>query len=149
MSTFSSTRARVHRKIGTWATPRAPSSTSALRADPPVNGLLTPDATPGETEADFEPFVWKDGGELTHQRLLTLSGAEPGTPVEEMTLDDFFRAVPSEVKARFQKLTRALQDQLSVVKVYKLGEEAEKEVYIVGKTKDGRWAGLKTSVVET
>jgi hypothetical protein len=102
-----------------------------------------------ETEADFEPCLWKDGGELTHERLLTLSGGEQGTPVEEMTLDDFFRAVPGEDKAKFQKLTKALQDQLSAIKVYKLGEEAEKEVYIVGKTKDGRWAGLKTSVVET
>jgi hypothetical protein len=34
-------------------------------------------------------------------------------------------------------------------KVYKVGDEAEREVYIVGKTKDGRWAGLKTTVVET
>src|SRR6516225_8362826 len=87
-----------------------------------------------ETEADFEPFLWKDGGELTHERLLTLSGAAQGTPVEEMTLDNFFRAVPSEDRAKFQKLTKALQDQLSAVKVYKLGEEPEKDVCIVGKT---------------
>jgi hypothetical protein len=33
--------------------------------------------------------------------------------------------------------------------VYKVGEEAEKAVYIVGKTKDRRRAGLQTSVVET
>jgi hypothetical protein len=42
-----------------------------------------------------------------------------------------------------------LKEQLSGIKVYKVGEEAEKEVYIVGKKKDGRWAGLKTTVVET
>jgi hypothetical protein len=30
-----------------------------------------------------------------------------------------------------------------------VGDEAEKEVYIVGKTKSGQWAGLKTTVVET
>jgi hypothetical protein len=30
-----------------------------------------------------------------------------------------------------------------------VGEEAEKAVYIVGKTKNGGWAGLQTSVVET
>jgi hypothetical protein len=33
--------------------------------------------------------------------------------------------------------------------VYKVGDEAEREIYIVGTTKDGRWAGLKTSVVAT
>jgi hypothetical protein len=35
------------------------------------------------------------------------------------------------------------------VKDFKVGDEAERSVYIVGKTKDGRLAGLKTSVVET
>jgi hypothetical protein len=35
------------------------------------------------------------------------------------------------------------------VKVYKVGDEAEKEAYIVGRSTDGRWAGLKTTVVET
>ena len=34
-------------------------------------------------------------------------------------------------------------------KVYKTGDEAERQAYIVGKTADGRWAGLKTTVVET
>jgi hypothetical protein len=42
-----------------------------------------------------------------------------------------------------------LQALLSGIKVYKIGDESEREVYIVGKTKDGRWEGLKTSVVET
>jgi hypothetical protein len=35
------------------------------------------------------------------------------------------------------------------VKVYKVGDEPEKAVYVAGKTPDGKWAGLKTSVVET
>jgi hypothetical protein len=37
---------------------------------------------------------------------------------------------------------------LSGIKVYKIGDEAEKQAY-VGKTSDGQWAGLKTTVVET
>jgi hypothetical protein len=57
--------------------------------------------------------------------------------------------VPPEDKAKFDKLAQALQEQLSGIKVYKVGDEAEKEVYLVGKTKDGQWAGLKTTVVET
>ena len=39
-------------------------------------------------------------------------------------------------------------EQLSGVKVYKVGE-AEKTAYLVGRTAGGRWAGLKTTVVET
>jgi hypothetical protein len=39
--------------------------------------------------------------------------------------------------------------ELADVKVYKLGDEPEKPVYIVGKTADGRWAGVRTTVVES
>jgi hypothetical protein len=42
-----------------------------------------------------------------------------------------------------------LQEQLAGIKVYKVGDEAGREVYIVSKAKDGRRAGLKSSVVET
>ena len=101
-----------------------------------------------ETEAGFEPFLW-EADKLTKDRLLELAGAEEGTAVEEDTLDRFFRAVPAEDRAKFDRLAKALQDQLSGIKVYRVGDEAEKEVYIVGRTKDGEWAGLKTEVVET
>jgi hypothetical protein len=102
-----------------------------------------------ETEAGFDPFLWEGGGQLTRQRLLELAGVEKGSAVEEDTLDRFFRAVPPEDKSKFDKLAKALHEQLSDVKVYKVGDEAEKDVYVVGKTKDGHLAGLKTSVVET
>jgi hypothetical protein len=69
--------------------------------------------------------------------------------VEEETLDDFFHAVPPEDKAKFDKLAQTLKAQLSGVKVYKVGDEAEKQVFVVGKTADGQLAGLKTTVVET
>jgi hypothetical protein len=42
-----------------------------------------------------------------------------------------------------------LNEQLTGIKGYKVGDEAERELYIVGRTKDGKWAGLKTTVVET
>ena len=102
-----------------------------------------------ETDAGFKPFAWKDGDRLTEERLRQLAGAEPGTAVEQTTLDAFFRLVPSEDRPRFQELAAALQGRLSGVQVYKVGDEAEKQVYIVGKAPDGRWAGLKTTVVET
>jgi hypothetical protein len=102
-----------------------------------------------ETEAGFEPFLWEDGDRLTEERLRELAGAEPGTAVEQTGLDTFFRAVPPEDRPKFQRLAQALKEQLSGVKVYKVGDEAEKEVYLVGKTPDGQWAGLKTTVVET
>jgi hypothetical protein len=102
-----------------------------------------------ETDASLEPFAWKGGDKLTDAQLLKLAGAEEGTAVEQTTLADFFRTVPPEDKAKFDKLAKELQAQVSDIKVYKVGDEAEKAVYVVGRTKDGRWAGLKTTVVET
>jgi hypothetical protein len=81
--------------------------------------------------------------------VLAQAGAEDGTEVEEESLDDFLHAVPPEDKAKFDALAKVLKAQLSGVKVYKVGDEAEKQVFVVGKTADGQWAGLKTTVVET
>src|SRR5947207_13618950 len=102
-----------------------------------------------ETESKLEPFAWEDGGKLTDAHLLELAGEEKGTAVEQESLDDFFHAVPPEDAEKFQKLAKVIEEQLAGVKVYKVGDEAEKAAYIVRKTTDGKWAGLKTAVVET
>jgi histidine triad (HIT) family protein len=104
---------------------------------------------PSESDAPFTAFAWDDGAELTHDRLLQITKQPKGTTVEESTLDDLFATVPSEDKAKFQKLRQVITEQLTGVKVYKIGSEAERDLYIVGKAKDGRWTGLKTTVVET
>jgi hypothetical protein len=58
--------------------------------------------------------------------------------------------VPAEDRPKFDRLRKAIQEQLAGVKVYKVGDEAERTVvYVVGRTKDGKWAGLRTTVVET
>ena len=102
-----------------------------------------------ESEDRLEAFLWEDGGKLTRKHLLELAGAEAGTKVEEPSLEDFLHAVPPEDRAGFDRLAKVIGEQLSGVTVYKIGDEAEKEAYVVGKTGDGRWAGLKTTVVET
>lgn len=101
-----------------------------------------------ESEAELEPFVWEEGEEPTPDRLLKRADAEKGTPIETMDLGAFFRAAPKEAKAKFDALAKLLQEQLSGIKVYKVGE-VSLTVFIVGKTKDGRWGGLKTEVVES
>jgi hypothetical protein len=104
---------------------------------------------PSETDAPFEAFAWDDAGKLTPDRVLQLAGEPKGTAIEASSLDELFATVPTEVKGKFQKLRQVIQAQLSDMEVYKVGDEAERQVYIVGKAKDGRWAGLKTTVVET
>jgi histidine triad (HIT) family protein len=104
---------------------------------------------PSENEAPLEPFLWDDGGKLTEDRLREEAGAEAGATVEASSLDALLKTVPSEDRVKFDKLAGAVKQQLTGVKVYKVGDEPEKVVYVVGKTPDGKWAGLKTSVVET
>jgi hypothetical protein len=102
-----------------------------------------------ETDAPLTAFAWQGGDKLTQARLLELAGAPKGTAVEQESLDDFLGAVPPEDGAKFKALRQALEGQLAGIQVYKVGDEAEKQAYVVGKAADGRWAGLKTTVVET
>jgi histidine triad (HIT) family protein len=104
---------------------------------------------PSESDAPFEVFLWSAGGEITSKELPQLAHLPTGTAIAEDTLDGLFRTVPAEDQARFQKLRQIIQQQLSGVKVFRVGEDPEKTVYIVGKTRDGKLAGLQTSVVET
>jgi histidine triad (HIT) family protein len=104
---------------------------------------------PSESEAPFTAFAWDDAGDLSPDRLLKLAKEPAGSGVEEDTLDNLWNTVPPEDRLKFDKLRKALQEQLYGIKVYKVGDEAERNVYIVGKAKDGKWAGLKTIVVET
>jgi hypothetical protein len=105
---------------------------------------------PSESEAPLKAFLWKGTGDnLTPDRVRELAGAAKGESVEQTSLDDLFATVPAEDRPQFDELAAAIKGQLSGVKVYKVGDEAERQVYIVGKTSDGQWAGLKTIVVET
>ena len=104
---------------------------------------------PSETDAPLEPFLWEDAGDrLTKDKVRQLATAK-GAAVEETTLDDLLSTVPEEDRQQFDKLAVAIKQQLSGVKVYKVGDELQKQVYVAGKTSDGQWAGLKTTVVET
>src|SRR5215470_13335833 len=82
---------------------------------------------PSESEAPFQAFQIDDG-EATPDRLRKLAGAPKGAAVEEDTLDNLFGTVPNEDRAKFQKLRQALAGVLSGIKVYKVGDEAEREV---------------------
>lgn len=112
------------------------------------------------SEADY-PF------ELVHieepvadpgQKLLTLSGKGEGSPVEKVDLPYFFRnqvrVYPEsspEQRARaqrFERLQQVLGEELTGIEVYRIGT-IDIDAYIIGKRKDGRYAGLRTKLIET
>lgn len=101
-----------------------------------------------ETDAELEPFVWGVRHAPTPKRLAKLSQRGDDPPIEKLELAAFFRAVPKSEKAKFAALAKVLEANLTDIEVYKVGE-VNLVVFIVGKTKDGKWAGLRTEVVET
>ncbi len=102
-----------------------------------------------ETDAPLEAFHWEDSGNLTKTKLRSLVGTKTKTRVTTDTLENFFAAIPPEDQETFTTLAETLKGLLAGIKVYKIGNEPEKQAYIVGKTAAGTWAGLKTTVVET
>lgn len=121
-----------------------------------AEGLLMP----SESDYPFEFIEWKhaDVADLTEKQVLEYTRKSDGTPVEKQTLKKFFKNVTEikdwygdEEKAtaeRFATLSETINGQLKNVRVYRVGE-TEIDVFIIGKTPEGNWAGLTTKVIET
>ena len=110
------------------------------------------------SESDFPFEVVRWNAEPTPELLRGLTGHEASAPVEEQSVADFFRASVSEpdwkgeaelaTARRFQTLVRLLEENLTGVKVLRVGT-VNMPVYVVGRTASGSWLGLSTRVVET
>jgi hypothetical protein len=114
-----------------------------------------------ETDAPFEPFVWKadkPSTEVTVPDVLKFAGQKSDVKIVEKTLDDFFRQ-PTEMQdwfgdeektqvEKYLKLKELLATKLKGVKVFKIGD-VQIDVYIVGIDAEGNLAGVKTKAVET
>jgi hypothetical protein len=132
------------------ATPR-PASLSALLAA--ADGLLMP----SESDYPFEPFVWDGPEPPTPERLLVVLGLPPGTPVETRTLERQFAPLMRKGEATdgaaggpagFAALKATFESQLAETLVYRVGE-VEIQVFLLGVDAEGRWVGLRTTVVQT
>jgi hypothetical protein len=100
-----------------------------------------------DTEAPIDAFSWP-AGPLTDAAVRQHAGVGPDTAVETMSLDEFFNAVSSENKPKFDKLVAVLK-QMPGVTVYTVGGDAEKQVFIIARSFDGSWAGVKTRTVKS
>ena len=118
-----------------------------VAADGPATRLLAPFA-----DAPFEAFSWgKANGNLTPAIVQKLTGAGAKKPIQQMSLGDFFENLTSDENDdadKYKALLKVVNEQLSGAKVYRFGD-VELDIYLVGKTKEGEWAGLKTRSVET
>lgn len=112
-----------------------------------------------ETDEPFEAVFWKgEGSPIDAGRLLKLIGANPCAPVREESLEDFFKDLVTEQDwhgeaeredaRRYRGLRETLQSRLGEARVFRIGE-INVDIYIVGLTPEGDWAGLRTRAVET
>ncbi|MBD2213698.1 nuclease A inhibitor family protein [Calothrix sp. FACHB-156] len=113
-----------------------------------------------ESEYPFEVFLWSEQSKesLTNQKLLQLTGHPQDTAIEIVDLDYFFRnysqqqewhdEIQKQNVQKFQLLIKTLKDNLTDIKVYRLGT-VNIDVYIVGQTLSQELTGISTKVVET
>jgi hypothetical protein len=110
-----------------------------------------------ESDYPFEAFSWPLET-LTPKKLLAQTGHPKDTAIQQGDFDKFFAQATEEkdwhgskekeTVAQYQHLVHILQTTLSDIQVYRVGQ-IEMEVYIVGRTPEGAFAGLSTKVVET
>ncbi|HEY1380122.1 MAG TPA: nuclease A inhibitor family protein [Gemmataceae bacterium] len=114
---------------------------------------------PSETDAAWVAFAWPDAeGEPTADEVKRRGKHKASAAVQEQTVDDLFAPLVQEQgwygdeekaeAARNRALMDAVNRLLATPKVVKVGGR-KKAVYVVGPAKDGGWAGLRTTAVET
>ncbi len=114
---------------------------------------------PSESDEPFQVFTWgKGSGQLTAKRVRELAGHEGDERVEEVSVADFFKDLTADqdwhgrkekaAMKKFRALEQTLAQNLADAQVFRVGE-TNLDIYIVGKTADGEWAGLHTQAVET
>jgi len=113
-----------------------------------------------QSESDYPVEPWaRAAGEGAPNATEFAKGREgDDAAVRELNFDSFFGNYTQEqdwwgeeeraTAKKFQALVAFLKEHLKDVKVYRVGD-VEADVYIVGKTASGDYAGVKTKIVET
>jgi hypothetical protein len=113
-----------------------------------------------QSESDYpvEPYVREAGKGAPSAEEFAKGREGDDAAVRELNFDSFFGNYTGEqdwwgeeeraVAKKFQALVAFLKESLKEIKVYRVGD-VEADVYIVGKTASGTFAGVKTKIVET
>jgi hypothetical protein len=113
-----------------------------------------------QSESDYpvEPYVRGAGDGAPSAKEFAKGREGDDAAVRELDFDSFFGNYTDEqdwwgdderaVARKFQALVAFLKESLKEIKVYRVGD-VEADVYIVGQTASGDFAGVKTKIVET
>jgi hypothetical protein len=108
-----------------------------------------------ESDYPFE-YISADQAIIDEALILKLAGKSEGTPVTTTTIEYLLRnmtnpasgSVNAETAMQFQNLSGALQQELTELTVYRVGE-IQVVVLILGITAEETVAGLRTKLIET
>ncbi|HVG41788.1 MAG TPA: nuclease A inhibitor family protein [Chitinophagaceae bacterium] len=111
------------------------------------------------SESDY-PFEAVEFGEFTsiEEKIIEITGQDPKVPVEKVTLEYFLRHMTRvdaegpenqrQTAQRFIHLQQLLLQKLKDVVVYRLGT-VQVDVFIMGRSTDNHYIGLRTKSIET
>jgi hypothetical protein len=111
------------------------------------------------SEGDYSlEVVYFNAATSLEDSLQTLAGNGEKAPLRVVKLEQFFRNMTSippnaspeqqHTAQRFLHLQQVLKEELQEVTVYLLGE-IEVDAFILGRTGEGSYAGLRTKVIQT
>lgn len=112
-----------------------------------------------ETDSPWETFAWPTAqGEPSGAGVRQQAKEKKNAPLTEQSVDEFFAPLIAEqgwygdeeraAMTKYRTLLDTVKRVLKNPKVVRIGNR-KVAVYIVGGAKEGGWAGLKTTSVET
>ena len=106
---------------------------------------------PSETDAPLDVFTWPAAAGASPRAAVESQAPSAGRKLEEVPILEFFAELEAcDDGDRFRRLREILTSQLSGVTVLRVGaDERRVDIYLLGKTASGAWAGLHTISVET
>lgn len=133
-----------------------------MKTDEELFGALK-EATEGllymsESDYPVEVIRWDSSEQLSPDYLRKVAGVDSSAAVEESTLEELFRVPSGEQEwkdeaqlteaRRYQHLRRLLEDTLTDIKVYRMGE-VNVFLLVVGMSAESNWIGVSTRAIET
>ena len=101
---------------------------------------------PSETDEPFDVIAWPAGPADARTAVAENGRMTPGAKVEVEDAEAFFSGLMDD--PGFKKLKEVVERELSSPVAVRVGD-VRIDVYLIGRTPTGAWAGLHTRSVET
>lgn len=106
---------------------------------------------PSESDEPFDAFHWHTKSAPPADARSEIAIRDPGRAIAEVPVDGFFADLKDADDAdQFAALRKALEKSLKGLRIFRVGDgETNVDLYLIGQTTSGAWAGLHTVSVET